>query len=275
MKFFEFDSCGIVSAWILIMGIQIVFFIIAALLKRDTFTDITYSLTFILIALVILFLQNTFFMARIIIAVCIGLWGIRLGSYLFYRILKIKKDARFDNIRNKPLKFAFFWILQGITISVIMIPVIIFLNFPNDPYAANPFAYVSLGVGLVVWFFGFLIEAFADHQRFVFRNNPVNKGKWIATGLWRYSRHPNYFGEILCWWGIFVIIAPSLSGILWCSIIGPLFITFMLIFVSGIRLLEKQAGAKYGDDLSYQAYKQATSVLVPLPRKKAKELKAQ
>jgi steroid 5-alpha reductase family enzyme len=269
MSFFAFDVNGIVSAWIVIIGIQAVFFVAAALLKRDTFTDITYSLTFVVVALFLLFARRTFFPTQVIVAAGIGIWGVRLGAYLFTRILTIKKDSRFDGIREHPLKFGRFWALQGITIAIIMVPAIVVLNASADPFPRTPASIATLAVGILGWAAGLLVEAVADGQRFAFRNNPANQGKWIASGLWRLSRHPNYFGEMLCWWGMFLVVAPGLSGFLWLAVLGPVFITLLLRFVSGIPLLEKQADKKYGSDPAYREYKRSTRLLFPLPKRKA------
>jgi steroid 5-alpha reductase family enzyme len=108
----------------------------------------------------------------------------------------------------------------------------------------------------------------ADWQKFVFKNREKNRGLWIQSGLWNYSRHPNYFGEILLWWGIFLYVTPFIQGLYWISVIGPLFITFILLFVSGIPLLEKKYDKKYVKNEKYQKYKSSTSVLILLPKKR-------
>ncbi|MBN1168892.1 DUF1295 domain-containing protein, partial [Candidatus Woesebacteria bacterium] len=123
--------------------------------------------------------------------------------------------------------------------------------------------------GIMIWILGLIIEAVADQQKFTFKNNPKNKGRWIDTGLWKYSRHPNYFGEMFLWWGVFVFAIPFLNGLAWITILGPLYISFILIFVSGIPLLEKRYDEKYAVNEDYQNYKKATSLLIPLlPKKK-------
>ena len=118
-------------------------------------------------------------------------------------------------------------------------------------------------IGVFIWAAGFLIETVADHQKFSFRNDRKNKDRWIDTGLWRYSRHPNYFGEILCWTGIFIYVIPILSGWQWMSIISPLGITATLLFFSGIPTVEKKDDERYGKMKEYQRYKKTTSVLIP------------
>ena len=119
--------------------------------------------------------------------------------------------------------------------------------------------------GIVIWGLGLLIESVADQQKFKFKSKAKNKKKWIQTGLWRYSRHPNYFGEITLWWGLFLVALPYLKGWAFLGIVGPMFITFILLFVSGIPPLEKRYQKKYGKNKKYQKYVRDTSLLLPLP----------
>jgi len=118
-------------------------------------------------------------------------------------------------------------------------------------------------IGLIIWIFGFSMEALADMQKNRFNANPANKGKFIQTGLWSRSRHPNYFGEIVIWIGVAVIALPVLQGWQWVALISPLFVTLLLTRVSGVPLLEKKSDAKWGGQPDYEAYKQCTPVLIP------------
>jgi len=250
------------SALIISLAINILFFSLASILKTDKFTDLVYGLSFIILAWFFVLQTRTFYFYQIFLAVMISLWGLRLIGYLFIRILKIKKDRRFDGIREKPLAFLKFWIFQGLAVWIIMLPSIYLFN-QQQPKELN-----SLMIaGFVIWVFGLLIETVADWQKFVFKNNPKNKDRWVNVGLWRYSRHPNYFGEMTLWWGIFIFCAPFLQSLAWLTIVGPLFITYILLFVSGIPLLEKRYDKKYADNQSYQRYKKNTSLLIPLPPK--------
>lgn len=242
------------------LGINIFFFVLAYTFKTDKFTDFTYGLTFIVIALYLLFRNQPFFDYQIAVTVMVTIWGIRLVSYLLVRILRIGKDNRFDEMREDPLKFFRFWFFQGLSVWVIMLPASYLLLLNKDK---NVTSYI-IG-GIFVWMLGLLVESVADWQKFTFKNDPKNKGKWISSGLWKYSRHPNYFGEIVLWWGIFVVAIPFLSELSWLTLIGPLYIAFILIFVSGIPPLEKRYDKKYGDDPEYQKYKENTSILIPLP----------
>ena len=163
-------------------------------------------------------------------------------------------------MRDKPLRFARFWLLQAITVAVVMLPVSYLLGRDDAP-GAGPWTIA----GVALWSTGLLIEAVADAQKSSFKARDENRGRFITSGLWRYSRHPNYFGEMLVWWGLFVLAVPFLDGAAFAVVAGPVFITLLLLFVSGIPLLERSAEAKYGDDPAYREYKRRTSILVPLP----------
>lgn len=252
-----------ILSFIIALGINIFFFILANALKTDKFTDFTYGLTFIILALFITFTSSALSPIQLILTIMIIIWAIRLITYLLVRILKIKKDTRFDNRRDNWLAFLQFWVFQGIAVFIIILPSIYLLTQKVD---AN--IYPVMMIGMIIWAGGLLIETVADGQKFSFKNDPKNKGLWIDLGLWKYSRHPNYFGEMLVWWGIFIYVMPYLQGLAWMSIIGPVFITYILMFVSGIPLLEKRYDKKYKNNKEYQLYKKRTSLLVPKPRKK-------
>lgn len=235
------------------------FFAIAAIRKTDVVTDLSYSLSFAVLAIVLPF-SGAGEPAQLVASVLVLLWAVRLGAYLFRRILRIKVDHRFDEMRDKPLRFARFWVLQAITVAVVMLPVSYLLG-RGDPPGFGPW----MIAGTAIWLAGLAIEAVADAQKSTFKaRQPEGKG-FITTGLWRYSRHPNYFGEMLVWWGLFVFSVPFLQGAAFAVVLGPVFITLLLLFVSGIPLLERSADAKYGEDPAYREYKRRTSILVPLP----------
>jgi steroid 5-alpha reductase family enzyme len=242
--------------FLIILGLQILFFLIASTFKTDKVTDLAYGISFF-IALWLVFLSSAYSLVKILIVIAVTIWGIRLAAYLFIRILKIGRDKRFDNRRDKIWEFAKFWILQTISIWIILLPHIWIVNQP--PMETKPLFYL----GLAVWAVGLTIEAIADQQKFKFKNNPENKGKWTNIGLWKYSRHPNYFGEILCWVGLFIAVIPYLSGLQYLFVISPIYITSLLLFVSGIPPLEERYQKKYGDNRKYQQYKQSTSILIP------------
>lgn len=250
---------AILLSFVIALLLNGAFFAVAAARRTDVVTDLSYSLTFALLAVVLLF-TGAREPVQLVASLLVVVWAVRLGGYLFRRILRMKVDHRFDGIREDPLRFARFWLLQAITVAVVMLPVSYLLD------RAHPSAFGAWAVvGAAVWLVGLLIEAVADAQKSAFKAKEENRGRFIASGLWRYSRHPNYFGEMLVWWGLFVYAAPVLHGAAYAVVAGPVFITLLLLFVSGIPPLERGADERYGDDPAYREYKRRTSILVPLP----------
>lgn len=236
-----------------------IFFAYAALRKTDVVTDLSYSLSFALVSIVLILRNLGTAPAALVPAALTVVWAARLGSYLFGRIRKIKVDHRFDGMRESVWRFSHFWTLQALTVFVVLLPVVASIASPASPRGFGPFEIV----GIALWIAGFLIEVVADVQKSAFKK--AGKPGVITDGVWSWSRHPNYFGESLLWWGLFLYAVPALSGLLWVSVLGPVFITVLLLFVSGIPLLEKSADAKYGADPAYREYKRRTSVFIPLP----------
>jgi steroid 5-alpha reductase family enzyme len=255
---------GILNAFWLALLIQIVMFIPAYFFKTDKLTDMSYGLTFIILAFIAL-VSNKISFAKTLLFIMILAWGLRLVIYLVIRIMRTKKDSRFDKIRGSFVKFFGFWILQGVTVWIVMLASLLFFN--SEPISLS---ILSL-IGFLTWLYGILIEGIADHQKFSFKNNPANRGSWIQTGLWKYSRHPNYFGEMLCWTGIYIYALPALSASSLNMLIGlasPLYIILMLRFVSGVPKLEKADDEKYKGNPEYKAYKKRTSMIILRPPRK-------
>jgi len=251
----------ILLSLILVISLQLLLFIPAFIFKTDKLTDLSYALSFIILAVLSLFL-NPVFWPKLILLTMIIIWGLRLGIFLFIRIQKIKKDRRFDGIRENFFKFLSFWLLQGASVWVIMLASLLYFNLKQ----VN-FNFYSLA-GIIIWITGLMIETIADLQKYKFSQKTKNQGKWISTGLWKYSRHPNYFGEILHWLGVYIFTLSSLGGLnIYLALISPLFISILLLFVSGVPKLEKYANDKWGRDLKYQKYKKETSLLIILPKK--------
>jgi steroid 5-alpha reductase family enzyme len=250
---------AILLSFLISLVVNAVFFAIAAIRRTDVVTDLSYSLSFALLAIALPSLGARE-PAQLVAALLVLIWAVRLGGYLLTRILRIKVDHRFDEMRDRPLRFARFWLLQAISVAVIMLPVSYLLGRDS----ASDFGVWAI-VGVAIWFIGLAIESAADAQKSSFKGKEENRERFITSGLWRYSRHPNYFGEMLVWWGLFLYAVPFLHGAAFAVVIGPVFITLLLLFVSGIPLLERGAEAKYGDDLAYREYKRRTSILVPLP----------
>lgn len=248
------------------LAINLAMFVVAFKFQTDKLTDISYAVTFVVLVLYGLLVNNiTASKLAAVIMVCV--WSTRLGGFLLYRIRKTGRDKRFDGIRENFKKFLQFWVLQGISVWVILMPTLLLLSSERTVFDL-------LGViGLLVWGTGLYVEATADIQKYHFSQSPANKNKWIDSGIWRFSRHPNYFGEILVWIGMYLFAAMSLSlPQVVLAAISPLFITSLLLFISGIPKLEKGADERWGDDPAYREYKRRTSLLLPAPKKPAKNI---
>lgn len=247
------------------IGINAAFFLVAAVRKTDVVTDLSYGLSFGVTAIVLVLVDGVADPLRLGLAAMVVAWALRLAAYLFRRILSIKVDHRFDGMRDKPLVFARFWILQALSVAIIILPVTLALGRPQP--ALSPLHWI----GALAWLLGLGIESLADAQKSAWKRRG-EKG-FINRGLWAWSRHPNYFGELLLWWGIWAYALPSLSGFGHLAVLGPLFISLLIIFVSGIPLLEKAAAKKYAGREDYAAYRAGTSVLVPLPPQRKPQAK--
>jgi steroid 5-alpha reductase family enzyme len=241
--------------------IQWLAFIPAYLFQTEKFYDLTGSLTYIIVTGVALcYSRYTLPLdARaLLLAALVIVWAARLGTFLFSRIRKAGKDDRFDEIKPSFIRFLNAWTIQALwvtfTASAALIGITTAARKDLDLFAL---------IGFLVWLAGFAIEVIADAQKSRFNVDPANKGKFIRTGLWSRSRHPNYFGEILLWVGVLIITLPVLHGWQWVALISPLFVAFLLTRVSGIPLLEKKADAKWGGQAEYEEYKKNTPVLIP------------
>ncbi len=238
--------------------IQWLVFIPSYMRQTEKFFDLTGSLTYISVTSLALLLSPGLDIRSGLLWALVVIWAARLGTFLFRRIKKAGKDDRFDEIKPSFIRFLNVWTIQGlwITFTAAAAWVAITTTGQQD---LDVFAMI----GLLVWGVGFAIEAIADAQKNRFSADPANKGKFIQTGLWARSRHPNYFGEILLWVGVAIIALPVLRGWQWVALISPVFVTLLLTRVSGVPLLEKKADKKWGAQADYQAYKQSTPVLIP------------
>lgn len=254
------DSHFLALTAIVTFAYQLVFFIITALLKFDKVTDFAGSTNFVIIAVLTLVIKGSWNFRQIILTLFVVVWGLRLAFFLLLRIIQWGEDRRFDQMRNNFAKLAVFWIFQAVWVWAVSLPVTVVNATDRNPFLQS----VDL-IGWLLWALGFMIEGTADQQKLNFKKSPQNRGKWCNAGLWKYTRHPNYFGEILLWWGIFVASTPILDKAEWLVIIGPIFLTLLLLFISGIPLLEESADKKFGNVDGYRVYKQRTSPLIPLP----------
>ncbi|MBN1934892.1 MAG: DUF1295 domain-containing protein [Anaerolineae bacterium] len=238
--------------------IQWLAFIPAYLLQTEKFFDLTGSITYISIITIAVFFSTGVDGRSILLWVLVVIWAIRLGTFLFGRIKKAGKDDRFDEIKPSFIRFLNVWTIQGLWVTLTMAAALVAITTANKK-ELDLFALT----GFLVWAFGFAIEVVADLQKSRFSANPDNKGKFIQTGLWSRSRHPNYFGEIVLWIGVAVIALPVLQGWQWVALISPVFVTLLLTRVSGVPLLEKKADKKWGGQEDYESYKKRTPVLIP------------
>jgi steroid 5-alpha reductase family enzyme len=228
----------------------------------EKYFDLTGSLTYLSVTLLAVVLSGNLDARAWLAAAMVAIWAARLGSFLFRRISAEGKDGRFDKMKFDFPQFLMTWTIQGLWVSLTLAAALAIIT------ADDRRAFGILGViGLVIWIIGFVIEVVADSQKSAFKADPANKGRFITSGLWSWSRHPNYFGEITLWTGMLVMALPVLSGWRWVALISPVFVFVLLTRVSGIPMLERRAEKRWGTDPEFRAYTDNTSVLVPLPPK--------
>jgi steroid 5-alpha reductase family enzyme len=236
-------------------------FIPSALAQTDKFYDLTGATTYLSIIGVACVLSAPLDLRATLIAAMVVIWSLRLGAFLFVRIGKSGgTDARFEAIKVNPMRFLIAWTLQAVWVIITAAGALVVISTKNRVPLD-----VFFWVGATIWLGAFLVEVVADHQKSVFKADPANTGKFISTGLWSWSQHPNYFGEIMLWTGAAIIALPVLSGWSFLVLASPLFITLLLTKISGINLLDKAAKKKWGDDPAYAAYRRKTSVLILRP----------
>jgi steroid 5-alpha reductase family enzyme len=238
--------------------IQWLAFIPAYLLQTEKFFDLTGSLTYITVTILAVLLSPVVDGRSILLLALVVIWAGRLGTFLFRRIQKAGKDDRFDEIKPSFLRFLNTWTLQGLWVTFTLAAALAAITTTTR----KDLGLFAL-VGFLVWAFGFTMEAVADAQKSRFRANPENRGKFINTGLWARSRHPNYFGEIVIWIGVAIIALPVLRGWQWVTLISPVFVALLITRISGVPMLEKKADEKWGGQEDYEAYKERTPVLIP------------
>jgi steroid 5-alpha reductase family enzyme len=241
--------------------IQWLVFVPAYLLQSERFYDLTGSITYISVTVIAVLLSPVVDGRSLLLLALVVIWAVRLGTFLFRRVRKAGKDARFDELKTSFARFLLTWTLQGLWVA---------LTLAAALAAITTSVRKDLGlfalVGFVVWLVGIAFEATADAQKSRFRADPANRGNFIHTGLWAWSRHPNYFGEIVLWIGVAIIALPVLRGWQWVTLISPVFVALLITRVSGVPMLEKRADEKWGGQEEYEAYKERTPVLIPRPR---------
>ena len=236
--------------------IQWLAFIPAYLRQTEHFYDLTGSLTYAAIILLALWAGEGHSRA-LLLGLLVLVWCARLGSFLFRRVRRDGKDGRFDDIKPDWRRFLVAWTLQGLWVFITLLAALIAMT-DGSPAELDAWAIA----GAAIWLCGFGIEAVADAQKSAFKADPQNQGQFIQSGLWAWSRHPNYFGEILLWVGVCIIAIPSFGGWQWLGLVSPLFVTWLITQVSGIPMLEERADAKWGGQAEYEQYKARTPVLL-------------
>jgi steroid 5-alpha reductase family enzyme len=249
----------VLNAVILAFLIQWVAFIPAYLFQTEKFYDLTGSLTYLTVIWFVYLSSNQageVNFQNLLVTVLISIWAIRLGTFLFSRIHKDGEDKRFRSIKTSPSQFFMTWTLQGMWVSICSMCAITGIS-SSEGLVLNPLFYL----GFILFVIGFSIEVIADHQKTVFRAIKENKDKFISTGLWSKSQHPNYFGEILLWSSIAIMSFSSLSGTQYLTMISPIFTYVLLVYISGVRMLDDMGNKKWGHLEEYKQYKQNTPVL--------------
>jgi steroid 5-alpha reductase family enzyme len=240
--------------------IQWVAFIPAFIRKTEKFYDLTGGITYVTVIMVAVLLSPTVDTRSYLLLAIVAVWASRLSLFLFRRVRRAGSDGRFDKIKLSFPRFLVAWTLQGLWVSCSLAAALAAIasetKLELDIFAA---------IGLLVWLMGFGIEVIADQQKSRFRAAPENTGRFITTGLWSWSRHPNYFGEIVLWIGVAIIALPILSGWQLLTLSSPVFITLLLTRISGVPLLEARADEKWGGQADYEEYKSKTSILILRP----------
>ena len=247
------------NAILLAFLIHWLLFIPAFLFKTEKFFDLSGSLTYLSVMIYVVFSKNNLQdqIGNIVLASLIILWAVRLGSFLFFRIKKAGEDKRFREIKTSFTRFFMVWTISGMWVSLCSMCALTAIA-SNDGVVLNYLFYF----GLVTFFVGISIEVISDNQKTKFRKDPKNKDRFINTGLWSRSRHPNYVGEITLWSGVAIISFSSLEGWQYVSLISPIFTYFLLVYVSGVPQLEKSGQKKWGHIKDYQDYIKKTPSLI-------------
>ena len=263
---------GLVGIMLLVLAVQWIAFIPAWITHNEKFYDLVGTQTYVVVAglgLIFAHQSGSAGWHHYALVAAVGVWGLRLGSFLVKRVHKAGKDGRFDEIKMSFPRFLMAWTVQALWIFTTAFPVWVILA-SGRPSTVD--LWVQLGMGL--WLVGFLVEVTADRQKSAFRARNPEGDQWIDEGLWAMAQHPNYFGEILLWTGIFVTGIGFYQGMEWLAVISPLFVFGLLTKGSGIPLLQERAQRRWGDRPAFQRYLAETNLLVPLPRRRTAEPKA-
>ena len=247
------DYSAVLYSAAICLGIQWLAWIPASLAKSERYYDLTGGLTYLTVVGFTLWAgsQSESPSAReLIVSLLVVIWALRLSSFLYLRIHRTGKDGRFDRLKTSPIRFLVPWTIQGLWVFLTMIVVIVI----NSQAESAPELGIWDAIGLLIWLLGFSIEVIADNQKRAFNANSENQGKWIDSGLWSYSRHPNYLGEIMLWTGIACFGISCFSGMERLAWISPIFIYLLLTKISGVPILDRRGLEKWGEQPEYHKY---------------------
>ncbi len=253
---------AICAAWAFFVNWLV--FVPSAIAQTEKFYDLTGGITYITMMAIAVQLSGAMDWRGMIVAGMVMFWALRLSSFLFLRIRAAGHDSRFDTIKVWPMRFFMAWTLQGLWVILTASAAVVIIT-GTKRLPLDVFAYV----GIALWIIGITVEIIADRQKSAFKADPANADKFISTGLWAWSRHPNYFGEILLWFGIAVIAIPVFQGWQWAALISPVFVYLLLTKVSGIPMLKEKSDQRWGGQEDYEAYMRNTPALIPRPPKKS------
>ena len=249
------------NAVLLAYVIHWIAYIPAYVFQTEKFYDLTGSVTYLSVVWFV-FLSTyqsiSLNFGNLILVLLISIWTIRLGLFLFMRIHKAGEDKRFRTIKTSASQFFMTFTLSGLLVTLCSMCALVAISSPEG-LVMNALTYV----GIILFIIGFGIEIVADNQKTAFRSIEANKDSFITSGLWSKSRHPNYFGEVLLWFAIAVISFSSLEGLQLITLISPIFTYILLVYVSGVRMLEDMNDKKWADDEQYKSYKKNTPMLFP------------
>ena len=249
------------NAVLLAYVIHWIAYVPAYLFQTEKFYDLTGSVTYLSVVWFV-FLSTyqsiSLNFGNLILVLLISIWTIRLGLFLFMRIHKAGEDKRFRTIKTSASQFFMTFTISGLWVTLCSMCALVAISSPEG-LVMNALTYV----GIILFIIGFGIEIVADNQKTAFRSIEANKDSFITSGLWSKSRHPNYFGEVLLWFAIAVISFSSLEGLQLITLISPIFTYILLVYVSGVRMLEDMNDKKWANDEQYKSYKKNTPMLFP------------
>jgi len=278
MEVHVLDNYYLAITLLITIGYQLFFFAIAFSLKFDKLTDFAGGTNFVVLAVITLAFSGHHDARQIVASLFIMVWGLRLSGFLLFRILKTGKDDRFDDKRDKFFPFLGFWVFQMLWVWTVSLPVTV-LNSPNVTQYAQPAFGTGRDIaGVILYAIGIAMESASDVQKYLFKARQSDKSEICDKGFFSWTRHPNYFGEIIIQFAIFMIaVSPAANGYvkgqaykaLYATILGPFFLTILLMFVSGLTLQERPGAKKRYEKGNhweeYARYLNRTSILIPFP----------